>query len=163
MTDAEFARRRGEIDRALERLRTAAREHRAAIEELLRLGHIRSRGVVGELGERIAAEYYGVDLAPASTPGYDVVTRDGRQIQVKTLRVTPENLRSSIAPMSGTYHRMLAIRLNEDYTPREAIEVPREVVEEYYGQGRLSWTKTLASDDRVRAISAEELLAGFNG
>ncbi len=145
----------------MQRLSAAAREQRAAIDELMRLGVIRSRGLVGDLGEQLAAAYYRVELERASTPGYDLVSPERGRIQVKTLRVTPGNLRASIAPMSGPYDRMLAIRLNEDYTPREAIEVARAVVQEYYGDGRVSWTKRLESDGRVRRITAEELVAGL--
>jgi len=41
------------------RLRAAERELRAAIEDLIRLGAIRSHVLVGDLGELIAARYYG--------------------------------------------------------------------------------------------------------
>lgn len=41
----------------MERLRRAERERRAAIEELMRLGVVRSRVLVGDLGEAIAASY----------------------------------------------------------------------------------------------------------
>jgi hypothetical protein len=34
---------------------------------LVRLGVVRSRVLVGDLGEQIAAAYYGVELAPAFT------------------------------------------------------------------------------------------------
>lgn len=54
---------------------------------------------------------------------------------------------------------ILAIRLDFDYSPTEAIEVPVEVARQYLGKnGRLSWTKALADDNRVRRVSAQELL-----
>ena len=52
------------------RLRAAERELRAAIEDLIRLGAIRSHVLVGDLGELIAARYYGVELPPPFTPGW---------------------------------------------------------------------------------------------
>jgi hypothetical protein len=81
-----------DIDRAMERLRAAERERRAAIEELMRLGVVRSYVLVGDLGEQIAARYYGVELAPAFTPGHDLIDRRGRRIDIKTLRATPNVL-----------------------------------------------------------------------
>ena len=38
--------------------------------------------LIGSLGEALAKHYYGVQLAPASTQGYDG-TRDGKMIEVK--------------------------------------------------------------------------------
>jgi hypothetical protein len=72
---------------AMLRLRDAARAHRAAVEEVIELGIVRSRTLVGDLGEALAARYYGVELEPPFTPGYGLVA-DGRRVQVKTLRCT---------------------------------------------------------------------------
>ena len=155
-----MARQQEAVEKALERLRKAERARRQAIRDLIALGAIRSWGLVADLGERLAADYYAVELAPPSTPGYDLVTRDGRRVQVRTLRVTPENQRASIPPLREPYDVVLAIRLDEDYSPLEGIEVPREVIEQHYGTGRLSWTAKLANDPRTRRISAEELLTG---
>ena len=55
------------------RLRAAERERRAAIDELIRLEAIRSHVLVRDLGELIAARYYGVALPSPFTPGYDLV------------------------------------------------------------------------------------------
>jgi hypothetical protein len=38
--------------------------------------------LVGSIGEALACHYYGVELAPASTEGYDG-TRDGKKIEIK--------------------------------------------------------------------------------
>jgi hypothetical protein len=45
----------------------------------------------------------------------------------------------------------------EDYQPLEAIEVPREVIEERYGEGRVSWTQQLVRDPRVRHVAIDNL------
>ena len=148
----------------MDRLRAAARRQRAAIEELIALGAVRSRSLVGDLGERLAADYYGVELDWDGRRGsaYDLIDRRGRRIEVKTLRATPSNWRTSIGPMLGSYDALLAIRLDEAYVPLHAIEVPRAVLEEYYPAGkRVSWTKTLERDRRVHRITGDELLAGL--
>jgi hypothetical protein len=97
-------------------------------------------------------------LVPPSTPGYDLVTREGKRVQVKTLRCTPENLRGSIGVLREPCDLLVALRLNDDFTPLKAMEIPREVVEQYFGQGRVGWQKRLAAGSRVRVITGEALL-----
>jgi hypothetical protein len=61
--------------------------------------------------------------------------------------------------MKDPYDTLFAIRLDENFGPTLAIEVPRAVLEEHYPYGRrTSWTARLEGDKRVRRISAEELL-----
>ena len=69
------------VDVAMERLRAAAREQRSAIEELIALGAVRSRSLVGDLGERLAADYHGVDLDWHGRRGnaYDLIDRRDRR------------------------------------------------------------------------------------
>jgi hypothetical protein len=154
-----MSREESRVAAAMRRLREAERERRAAITELRALGALRSRGLVADLGERLAAEYYGVPLAPPSTPGYDLITRDGRKIQVRTLWSTPLNRLTSMGVMKEPYDTLLAIRLDEDYSPTLAIEVARAVLEDHYPHGtRTSWTMRLERDGRVRRITPEELL-----
>jgi hypothetical protein len=54
--EARFGRAR-RVEQAMERLRAAERERHAAIEELVRLGVVRSRVLVGDPGEQLAAAY----------------------------------------------------------------------------------------------------------
>lgn len=58
-----------EIKAAFARLYAAERERMSAIEELRRLDVIRSNVLVGDLGELVAANFYGGDLAPVYTRG----------------------------------------------------------------------------------------------
>ncbi|MEA2190246.1 MAG: hypothetical protein QOI73_367 [Solirubrobacteraceae bacterium] len=117
--------------------------------------------LVGDLGEQIAARYYGVELAPTFTPGYDLVDNDGRRIQVKTLRGPPTRPRTLIGEVRGPCDVVLVIRLHFDYSPIEAIEMPLDVAQAYIGRnGKVSWTRALVADDRVRYISGEALLSG---
>jgi len=155
--------KRGNIDPAitdaLDRLRVAERDRLGAIEELVSLGFVRSRGFVGELGEVYAAAYYGATIEQASNPGFDLIDRDGRKVQVKTLRCTPANLRASMGRMADPYDVLFAIRLDPEYVPIGAIEVPRAVLERHYPHGeRTTWTKRLERDEGVKRIGREELL-----
>jgi hypothetical protein len=142
---------------AIERLRRAELARLAATSELKRLGALRSRSLVGVLGENLAATYYGVELAPPTTPGHDLVTSDGRSVQVRTLQCGPGNLRTVLGELGDDYDVLFAIRLGEDFLPLEAIEVPQKVVEEHFGAGRVAWTQALAEDERVVRLRADDL------
>jgi hypothetical protein len=132
-----------ELRAAMRRLQAAERARRAAIEELIRLGAVRSHVLVGDLGERIAAMYYGVELLPQFTPGHDLVDRRGRRIDVKTLHATPEKPRTIIGQPKRPCDLVFALRLHYDYTPAEALEIPIELAEAYVGaNGKLSWTQS---------------------
>lgn len=148
----------GRVERAMQRLRAGERERRAAVEELQKLGVVRSHVLVGDLGEAIAARWYGVELAPPFTAGYDLIDRRGRQVQVRTLRATPERPRTIIGEIKRPCHVILAIRLNWDYTPTEAIEIPVDIAERYAGKnGKVSWTHALVAEERVPHFTGEEL------
>ncbi len=153
-----------DVGRAMERLRSAEHERRAAIAELIQLGVIRSRTLVGDLGEAYAAAYYGSELCRPSQPGYDLVTqdKDRHRVEVRTLRSTvTRNDRTTIGTLGGSYDRLFALRLDENYDVVEAFEIRREVVEEYFGDGRVSLTRKLEKDSRVRRVSAAELHAAW--
>lgn len=144
------------IQRAMQRLRAAERERRAAVEELVDLGVVRSHVLVGDLGEAIAARYYGVELAPPFTPGYDLIDRHGRRVQVRTLRATPTRPRTIIGEIKRPCDVILALRLAWDYTPTEAIEIPVDVAEQYVGKNhKVGWTRALAGDPRVTSIACD--------
>lgn len=143
---------------AFARLHAAELARAAAIEDLVRLGFIRSKVLVGDLGELIAARYYGVELAPVFTQGYDLIRRDGARVQVKALR--GENGKRTIvarSPLPDTCDVLFAVRLFDDYTPREAIEVDRAVCLEHFGERGVHWTKGFAGDPRVTQVTGERL------
>jgi hypothetical protein len=146
-----------QLEEVMRKLAEADRARRSAIKDLRALRAVRSRSLVGELGEALAARFYGVQLEPPSTPGFDLITRDGKRVQVRTLRSTPENKRTTIGTLKGSYDLLFAIRFDEEYRPTEAIEVPREVIEELFGERRVTWTKALEADSRVRRISKADL------
>ena len=56
------------VAEAMSMLLDAERARHEAISELKDLGAIRSRSIVGELGEEMAAAYYGAARAPGSNP-----------------------------------------------------------------------------------------------
>lgn len=149
------------ISEVLDRLCTAERARREAIDELVALGVVRSRRLVADLGEALAARFYGVDLAEnANEPGYDLVAPDGSLVQVRALRSEPTRERTVMGEMKEPYDVVFAVKFTVDYEALRAIEVPRAVLERYYPHGtRTSWTKRLEHDPEVRRITATELTA----
>lgn len=100
--------RHDRIAAAMDQLRTAELSKRNAIDALQALGALRSRGLVADLGEGLAAGFYDVELAPPSTPGYDLETKEGWKVQVRTLRDTATNHRTSMGVMKEPYDVLLA-------------------------------------------------------
>jgi hypothetical protein len=149
---------RRRVERAFAELVEAARAQQAAIEELRAEGVLRSRNLVGDLGEYVAARFYGGELSGPGEPGYDVLAPDGRRVQVRTLRVTPHNRRTVMGVMREPYDVLFALRIDEHYAPLEAFEAPREVVDELFPGRRVTWTRRLASDSRVRVFGRAALM-----
>lgn len=147
----------GEIARVIRQLAELDAQRLVLLDRLLSLG-FRSRGLVGEYGELIAASYYGVEPAGPSQRGFDLEA-GGEKIQVKTLRSTPGNHRTSLGVLTEPYTMLFALRLRADFTPEVAYEIPREAVETVYAPGsRTSLTKTLIKAPGVRAVSEERLV-----
>jgi hypothetical protein len=82
-------------------------------------------------------------------------------MQVKTLRATPTRPRTIIGEVKDPCDLVLAIRVDFDYAPTEAIEIPRAVAGLFVGKnGQISWTAKLVSHPEVRYITAVDLMAG---
>jgi hypothetical protein len=124
----------------------------AASDRLRTAGLLRSNNLVGDVGEWIAARYYGVPLAKTRTQGYDLTTADGWRVQVKALRDGNDGRRSEAGRVLGPCDKLLMIRLAPDFTPLAAIEVDFSVVQEIFGDKPVRWSLTFASDPRVRHI-----------
>ena len=148
----------GDVQRAMKRLQAAERERYEAIGDLVRLGVVRSHVLVGDLGEQMAANYYGVELQPQFTRGFDLIDPEGRRISVKTLLGTPGRPRTVIGPISDPCDVVFVLRLDFDFAPQEALEIPVGVAREHITpEGKLNWTRRLVEDPRVVHIGAAEL------
>ena len=124
----------------------------------LRTMGFRSRGLVGEYGELLAAAIYDIPLPTSSPPGYDPAVPGLGRVQVKTLRSTPANHRTTMGPMKDPYDVLLAIRLDADYRPTAAWQIPRSTVELTYPHGmRTSLTAKLLDGLGVEQVSAAQL------
>jgi hypothetical protein len=110
----------GEI---LKRLAVLDDERVELLTQLRTMG-FRTRGLVGEYGELLAAALYDAPLPVSSRPGHDLEVPGLGLVQVKTLRSTPGNARTSMGPMNDPYDILLAIRLGADYRPTAAWRFP---------------------------------------
>lgn len=146
------------VERAMQALRKAERGRRRAIKELIQLGVVRSRTFVGDLGEQLVADYYGVDLEPPSTPGFDLRRKDKKRVQVRTLRSTSDNYRTTIGHQKEPYDFIFVLRLDEDYKPTVGLEVPRKAIKELFGDRRITWTRSLEQHASAKRVTGELLL-----
>ena len=119
----------------------------------------RTRGLVGEYGELLAAALYDTPLPVSLQPGYDLEVPGLGLVQVQTLRSTPGNDRTSMGPMKDPYDVLLAIRLSADYRAKAAWEIPRTTVELTYPHGtRTSLTGKLLAGPNIVPIPEERLV-----
>lgn len=144
----------------LERLAAIDAERLQLIGDLRDMG-FRSRGLVGEYGELLAAAIYPQSRRAApSQAGYDLIVEGLGLVQVKTLRSTPTNHRTSMGVMRHPYDVLVAIRLDVAYRPVGGWEIPREAVEAVYPYGqRTSLTAQLLGKPGVREIEQARLEA----
>jgi hypothetical protein len=152
-TDAELVSLYGEVMSELRRRR------------VVRSGN----NPIADMAERIIADYHGVDPEPPNNKSYDVVAKDGTTIQVKALRRTKSSRRNLSPLRTLDFDYVAAVIFATDMQLMEAVFVPVDAVREYMGWSntwkahRLSMTKRLLDDPRVRRVPATELVAGAQG
>jgi hypothetical protein len=136
--------------------------HKLLLDEMQLRGTIRTRSVVGELGERRALMAYGGALAPKGEPGFDLVDASNRSVQVKTRTlnrqsqvVTFDNLDFDVVVFVA-----LAMDSHDVAWAREttAAEVAA-IANPYRGKFRVALTKAARSGIDVTERFAETLSA----
>jgi hypothetical protein len=94
-----------------------------------------SSNPTGDFCEAVVADHFGVELAPASTRGYDLVTNDGTRVQVKGRRWTARSKPSHYSLIRNLdaheFDLLVAVHLDEDFTVSESWSVPWETVRRY--------------------------------
>jgi hypothetical protein len=134
------------------------------IGELHRRGIVRSgNNPIADLAETVVADYFGVEPEPPNQKSYDVKTKDGKRIQVKALRRTKSTRRglSAIRTLGFDYVAMVIFELDMELV--EVVLIPLAAVKAHMGWSktwkshRLSVTKKLLDDRRVRRIPVSEL------
>ena len=142
--------KREQLLRAIAQLTVAERARLEATEVLRDMGVIGGRELADDIGLAIAAVFY--EAALPKSGASELETTEGLKVSVRSLHCNGKGRRTAIGTVPDGCDLLLALRLDADYAPLEAIEVPRQVVEEHQHRGRLSWTHRLAADTRVRLI-----------
>jgi hypothetical protein len=135
------------------------------IGELHRRGIVRSgNNPIADMAETVVADYFGVELEPPNRKSYDVKTKDGKRIQVKALRRT-KSTRTGLSALRTLGFDYVAVVIFElDMELVEMVLIPLAAVKAHMGWSktwrshRLSVTKKLLDDPRVRRISVSELV-----
>lgn len=78
--------------------------------------------MVGSIGECLVADAYQLELMPPSNKGYDAITKDGKEIEIKATQA------SSVSFRSCPEHAII-IKINKDGT----------FTEYYNGPGQMIW------------------------
>ena len=75
------------------------------------------------------------------------------------LRSTPTRPRTIVGALTRPFDVLLALRIDFDYSPIEALEMPVDVADSYVGKnGKVAWTRRLAADPRVTRIEGSAFL-----
>tara|TARA_Y100000588_G_scaffold361519_1_gene422401 strand:- start:3 stop:428 length:426 start_codon:yes stop_codon:yes gene_type:complete len=98
--------------------------------------------LLGDFGEFIAINHYGLDKAPASSEGYDAITKDGKTVQIKT------NHAAQQIGFRGKADLILVIHVEEDGSWDEIYFGDHELVEK---------NSTFSARDNKRMISITKL------
>ena len=98
--------------------------------------------LLGDFGEFIAINHYGLDKAPAGSEGYDAITKDGKTVQIKT------NHAAQQIGFRGKADLILVIHVEEDGSWDEIYFGDHELVEK---------NSTFSARDNKRMISITKL------
>jgi hypothetical protein len=96
--------------------------------ELRRRGMIWSgKSPVADYAEYLVARHYGVEPLRGSNPGYDLVTKDGHRVQVKSRRYTAHSTPSHFGEfskfMEGRFDELVVVLFEDDLRVRTAYRV----------------------------------------
>jgi hypothetical protein len=122
--------------------------HKLILDEMQSRGTIRTRSVVGELGERRALMAYGGILAPKGEPGFDLVDASKRTVQVKTRTLNHQSQVVTFDSLSFDVVVFIALAMDshEVAWAREATAVEvASMARPYRGKFRVALTKAARS------------------
>jgi hypothetical protein len=138
----------------------------AVMRELRKRDVIRTNNnPVGDIAEAIVAAHYEGERGAFAQRGWDVRLQpsaefpEGERVQVKAMRRTPANRRSSLSPIrDADYDTVVIVIFDEDYNVTEGLRLTRAIVEtlfvhKAYINGRvITVTRALRADPRVAAV-----------
>jgi hypothetical protein len=107
----------------------------AVMRELADRGLIWSgKSPLADYAELLVARHYGVEPLRGTNPGYDLVTPEGRRVQVKSRRYGPGSKPSHFGEFSAfeleRFDDFVGVLFEEDFTVRAAYLAPYQFVAE---------------------------------
>ncbi|MGK9175410.1 hypothetical protein KXR87_19680 [Yokenella regensburgei] len=106
------------------------------------LTQLRFRGVirtknnpVGDYAEWLVSKAFGMTLLSNSSAGADAIDTDGKRVQIKARRVTPDNTSRLLSALrnyeAADFDYLIAVIFDETYNIFEAYKIPHEVIRDY--------------------------------
>lgn len=106
------------------------------------LTQLRSRGVirtknnpVGDYAEWLVSNALGMTLLSNSSAGADAIDADGKKVQIKARRVTPDNPSRQLSALrnyeAADFDYLIAVIFDETYNILDAYKIPHEVIRDY--------------------------------
>lgn len=90
---------------------------------------------VADYAERLVSEKLGLELAPPVAQGYDATGPDGRRYQIKSRRLTPQNMSRQLGVIrkldQQEFDDLIAVIFDEDLVMQEMWRIPHGVVVEH--------------------------------
>ena len=123
-----------------------------ALKSLKAKNVIRTKNLVGDLGEYYCKEKFGLKLEEnAVNKGFDAIDTDGLKVEIKTRR-TPEG-RSKVIFRSFDFDYCLYVKLGEYYQPEEILKIEVEEL-----KNNLETNYKRLSVSKIKKIKSSKIL-----
>ena len=99
-----------------------------AMESLKDKGIIRTKNLVGDLGEYYCQKLFGIVLRPVVEKGYDALDLEGKKVEIKTRRIPPNRYKVIFKSLEFDY--CLFVQLNQDYEPILILKFEKSEIEQ---------------------------------
>lgn len=139
-------------------------EQSAVIDKLKELKVVRTtNNPLGDYTEWLVGEVLGLVLETNSKAGFDGIYKiDGRKVQIKGRRITPENQSRQLSAIRNydkkDFDELAAVIFNKDFEVIEAVLIPHEVIKQYASHRKhvnahiLILKGPILSDPRVKSF-----------
>lgn len=140
--------------------------HSAILTQLRFRGVIRTKNnPVGDYAEWLVSKALCMTLLSNSSAGADAIDTDGKKVQIKARRVTPDNLSRQLSALrnyeAADFDYLIAVIFDENYNVLDAYKIPHEVIRDYARHSDhvnahiINLKGAILSDPRVSYIKAD--------
>lgn len=140
--------------------------HSEILTQLCSRGVIRTKNnPVGDYAEWLVSKSLGMTLLSNSSAGADAIDSDGKKVQIKARRVTPDNPSRQLSALrnyeAADFDYLIAVIFDETYNVLDAYQIPHEVIRDYarhsdYVNAHIVHLKgAILTDPRVSSIKED--------